>query len=334
MTIVISGRNVNDLYPQALHHLETSGVEEPSRAGTVITVPYPVVSVTMNPMERVLFCPVRDANPFFHLFESLWMLAGRDDGTWLDHFVKDFSSRFGEDDGRIHGAYGHRWRAHFTQDQLIVAINRLRNNPKDRRVVIQMWDPKSDHMVTSGDEPRDVPCNTTIYPRIVNGKLDLSVMVRSNDVIWGAYGANAVHLPALQEYLAAGIGVPVGVFYQFSNNWHAYKNVLEKKLLNNDFTNYPNHYVQGIKPTNMIDKFNMFDEELTNFLFDPEGFVPQHNMWFMLTAHRAWKSFNAYRAGDLKEAIHWADGVAAQDWRKAMMDWLIRRKKEKDAKNA
>jgi hypothetical protein len=47
-----------------------------SRAGDVLVAPHPVMSVTSIPTERVLFDPARDANPFFHLFESLWMLAG------------------------------------------------------------------------------------------------------------------------------------------------------------------------------------------------------------------------------------------------------------------
>jgi thymidylate synthase len=52
--------------------------------------------------------------------------------------------------------------------------------------------------------------------------LDLTVLCRSNDVVWGAYGANAVHFSVLQEYLAGRIGVDVGVMYQFSNNYHGY----------------------------------------------------------------------------------------------------------------
>ncbi len=180
---------------------------------TFLFAPYPGNDDNYNPMNRVSFNPKRDANPFFHLMEALWMLAGRNDATWLDQFVGDFSKRYSEEDGKMHGAYGFRWRKHFDiegggdgslsiPDQLDTAVKLLKVNPDNRRVVIAMWDPIAD----LGQEYRDIPCNTHIYCRVrILGDvdftgdwshepvLDLTVCCRSNDAIWGAHGANAVH---------------------------------------------------------------------------------------------------------------------------------------------
>ena len=46
--------------------------------------------------------------------------------------------------------------------------------------------------------------------KIKNGRLQMTVHCRSNDIIWGTYGANAVHFSILQEYVAARIGVDLG----------------------------------------------------------------------------------------------------------------------------
>jgi hypothetical protein len=73
----INGKNVNELWARGLHTLKTFGIESDSRAGRVLVMQTPVTSVYRNPCERVLMDPLRDANPFFHLMESLWMLAGR-----------------------------------------------------------------------------------------------------------------------------------------------------------------------------------------------------------------------------------------------------------------
>ena len=90
-------------------HLESCGIWQESRSGKVIEYPEPVMTTYKRPEERVLFYPSRDANPFFHLFEALWMLAGKNDLEYVSRFnsrMKDFS-----DDGKIlNGAYGHRWR--------------------------------------------------------------------------------------------------------------------------------------------------------------------------------------------------------------------------------
>ncbi|KKK55035.1 hypothetical protein LCGC14_3078620, partial [marine sediment metagenome] len=84
---VLNVRNVNEALPKMLQHLEEKGERNSSRAGEVIVAPTPVTTVYRKPMERVLFSPIRDANPFFHLIEALWMLAGRRDVATLAHYV-------------------------------------------------------------------------------------------------------------------------------------------------------------------------------------------------------------------------------------------------------
>src|ERR1700676_933861 len=110
---VIKVRNVGQALPLGIDYLLTHGCREESRAGPVIVAPEPVSTVYARPQERVLFSAARNANCFFHIFEALWLLAGRNDAVWLDQFVHDFLSRFAESDGRLHGSYGHRWRHHF-----------------------------------------------------------------------------------------------------------------------------------------------------------------------------------------------------------------------------
>ena len=50
-----------------------------SRNGRVIVLDEPVLMTYSHPCERVLFNQARDCNPFFHVYEALWMLAGRND---------------------------------------------------------------------------------------------------------------------------------------------------------------------------------------------------------------------------------------------------------------
>lgn len=325
MTIVISGRNVNDLYQQGIDLVRRDGLASPSRNGTVLTLPHPVVSITSNPTERVLFDPQRDANPFFHFFECLWMIRGSGDGVWLDRFVKTFSSRFGEPDGRIWGAYGRRWRSWFGFDQLGKVIQMLREDELDRQAVIQMWDASSDLRLVDAKK-RDVPCNTQIYLRVLDGALDLTVTVRSNDLIWGAYGANAVHMTFLQEYLAGHLGLKVGKFYQFSNNWHAYTDTLHKVGIPGRLNPYA---FDGVKPEPIMTNPGMWDSDMIDFMNDPENFVSTTNLWFMTTAQRAWMAHAEYLNGEFDKAIHWAGGISAQDWSRAMVEWLIRRREAK-----
>jgi thymidylate synthase len=234
---VIHARNVNDALPKGLALLRDNGVRENSRNGPVLRVTAPVTTVYANPTERVLFAHWRDANPFFHLVESLWMLAGRNDLAQLTPYVARMAE-FSDDGGLTQpAAYGRRWRDWFgysplqpeqdrpVLDQLDWVVNRLRANPNDRRVVIQMWDAQYDPWAANRDG-KDVPCNLTALPYVTDGALHLTVFCRSNDVIWGAYGANAVQFSVLLEYLAGRIGLLVGTYTQVSNNFHGYEKTL------------------------------------------------------------------------------------------------------------
>ena len=89
---VINARNVNDALAAGLRYLWAEGIPETSRNGPVLVAPTPVTTVYSHPTERVLLSPTRDANPFFHLMESLWMLAGKNDIA----LPVQFNKRFGQ----------------------------------------------------------------------------------------------------------------------------------------------------------------------------------------------------------------------------------------------
>lgn len=225
---VIHARNVNDAYRSGLRLLSAEGIHRSSRNGGVLRVPGIVATQYQIPQERVLFDAQRDANPFFHLFEALWMLHGGNDVRTLRHILPSFG-QFSDDGESFHGAYGHRWR-HWPEytsgipyirnvDQITRAINLLSLNHDDRRVVIGMWDPARD----LGANSKDVPCNDLINLDVVDGQLNMAVTCRSNDIIWGCYGANAVHMSVLHEYLSTMIGVAQGWYTQISYNYHAYQ---------------------------------------------------------------------------------------------------------------
>lgn len=343
---VIRARNVHEALPVALHELRSRGISEVSRAGECIKHPMPVTTVLEKPTERVIFWPERDANPFFHFFESLWMLAGRKDLAWLLPFnarMKDFS-----DDGGITqpGAYGYRWMKHFKRNQIETLIELLENNRRTRRGVIQMYDAKTDQF-TNETATRDVPCNTTIYVWNEAGYLNMTVCCRSNDVIWGAYGANAVHFSFLQEYITLRLGLEIGYLYLMSNNFHVYKSVVEPMWELATSTGHDTkyglnpYYIPGsnkVEPYPIMDEPRWWDGDLRLFMNKPMHQYGYRNRFFsavarpLYCAHVAWRNkqdTNRYNA-----AIDIAEQCQASDWRKAAVEWLERRKTRAEAKAA
>jgi thymidylate synthase len=213
----IDARNVNDAFTDLVKLFQTREYStsywtfeppisaSPSRNGNVLTLEEPLTVTYSNPTERVLFNEARDANPFFHLYESLWMLSGRNDVEPLAYYcskVREYS-----DNGvNFNGAYGYRWRkaalayglisgggflkhheelmktqarlllgekeeykkfeAHGSTDQIKILIDHLKRNPTSRRAVLTMWSVEDDLLKI--DESRDCCCNLNVMFRLRN----------------------------------------------------------------------------------------------------------------------------------------------------------------------
>ena len=346
--LTINTRNVNGAWPVGVRHIARTAVAEESRAGRVLAMPTPVTTVYQRPQERVLFCERRDANPFFHLFESMWMLMGRKDATWLDTYVGDFSRRFAEPSGTMHGAYGARWRWHFelannTQneeyaDQIGCIVELLRRDPHSRQAVLTMWDPSAD----LGATVRDKPCNTHCYFRVNSGWLDMTILCRSNDMVWGAYGANAVHMSVLQEYVAAQLNVPVGTMYQVSNNFHVYADVFERMfpmcstgqfdLSDTDF------YRQDLTAPSPLFLHGWDYEDLSAALrewsADPTRNRDDYPELFGQLLVPMAQVHQYAKLRELAVAHKACDRIAHADWRTAARSWVGRRLRRQEARRA
>lgn len=329
-------RNVSEALFRGKQALLEQGREVNTRNGLALEFNTPVVTTYRLPTERVLFYPERDANPFFHFMESLWMLAGRNDVEWISQFngrINNYS-----DDGKtFHGAYGYRWRNWFGRDQLKDCLMRLSTYENDRRAVLTMWDPKTDLVLTN--DGKDYPCNTQIYFWVRNKELHMSVVNRSNDMIWGAYGANAVHMSFLQEYMAGMLKLRVGQYYQYSNNLHAYVDVLEKlRNMQPDYEPYINISDDNgeYESPPLITNPHSFDKELEEWFDAPEFLeytgaekTDYENSYLGTTASRIKKAWRMWKSKKIKVAIENAEEIHDRAWRKACVEWLQRRSNEK-----
>lgn len=163
----------------------------------------------------------RAINPFFALTEFSWIIMGKNNLQPLNFFVKDYS-KYSDDNQTLNGAYGYRLRAYFGKDQISDAIQELKQNPYTRRVVLNMW--SVDDLLS---DSKDLPCNISLMPKIRDGKLDLTVVNRSNDLYLGVpYNVFVFYL--LQQYMAFNIGCQVGVQRHFSDSLHIYKRDFSK----------------------------------------------------------------------------------------------------------
>lgn len=353
MIHVNSCTSVNGALAEGLLTLASSrkSTDEQSRNGPVRVARGPVITETLRPMERVLFSPMRNANPFFHLFESLWMLSGRNDLPWLAQYNKQMAA-YSDDGGKTQpAAYGFRWREHFGYDQIDEVVDHLTRDPRSRRAVLAMWDPWGIHQTAEGqfgmfgdllsaEDSKDVPCNTHVYFQLRTDKagthLDMTVCCRSNDALWGAHGANAVHFSVLQEYVAARLTcsldftIQVGKMVQFSNNYHVYPEVFKVPLetLAVDVSDH-DYYREGtVTATPMFSNLESFEQELPKFM-EMAGrtktkWADLSNDFLAGTAVPMLRAWKYHKLADYKTAVGCTYDIQGTDWRRACNMWMAR----------
>jgi thymidylate synthase len=314
----VTGDNFPRLYSELLWLFRTSAVEENSRNGPVKTLPGPLMVEVLDPTQRVITDRARNANPFFHVMEFVWMMAGRNDAEWISNFNSRMAE-YAEEDGNYHGAYGFRWRHHFDGDQVDSVIKQLAADPDSRRAMIAMWDPNWD---TFMGPKKDHPCNTHIYFRIRDKKLTMTVCNRSNDIVWGMTGANAVHMSLLQELMANALGIDVGSYYVMTNNAHMYPELLPnyedimRTYGPDDIYGYCDRHTPLLHSNESYDSFVDACIKFTNYPSEETGII-----WIDRVAYPMLRAFLCKE--EPLHSLEYCQQIIAQDWKMAALEWIF-----------
>jgi predicted nucleic acid-binding protein len=228
-------------------------------------------------------------------------------------------------------------------------------------VVLQMWDGDADPKQGLNPKSKDVPCNLTATFDAAqgDGRLHMTVFNRSNDIVWGATGANIVHFSILQEYVASALGMGMGVYEQISTNSHLYLELNEasKKVLaahNSD----PTRELRYVGKLSFLRDVNAPDEKTTeswqsHFDLDIKDLMSNYDnaanvifrtQFFKRVVQPVMVAFNLYKDDDLEGALTYLHFRAKEqesaeepwyvwhDWNIAAYQWIQRRVQQRNAK--
>lgn len=130
---------------------------------------------------------------------------------------EDFRSEFNE----LVSKYSLPWNGAFGVDQIKNAINTLKTNPQDRRNLVYAFNPQE---VNQQVLPA---CHTDFQLNVKDGKLNLLVHIRSNDMFLGA-PFNMPSYAALLHMLAQVSGFQPGTLTYQIGSCHFYSNHIEQ----------------------------------------------------------------------------------------------------------
>ena len=147
--------------------------------------------------------------------EKLGEIYGKVPAIW-----KRMADKF----GYVNSNYGHQWKRN---DQLDLVISMLKANTETRQAAISIYDGKE---ITNYSN--DTPCTYAVQFTILNGKLNMSVVMRSND-LWYGFCNDQYQFSNLQMYVAYQLNLPVGTYYHFAHNLHLYNDKLPETKTRN-----------------------------------------------------------------------------------------------------
>lgn len=321
--LISEGNGVNDLYKDTLSGIIESGVPVVSRELATREV-RPVMIILLNPRERFLTSPGRRIHPYFQVLEAVWILGGRGDVEFISYYLENMV-KYSDGGKNYHGAYGDRMRRHGwnelwsfhiqIRDQFFDCYHYLKKDPDTRHAVMTFWNPLFDNYMV---ETKDRPCNVAMHFLIRDGRLDLTIFNRSNDVNWGLFNTNVVQFSVILETMAMLLNIPVGKQIHMIDSLHLYdnQNELTDRVLKADYEFNVYDHVKPLPfkfnlPDDDIEKIKIFNKECDFFFHmedvtrrnGPVFYDPEFEFSFLFDAITLSRSFYYYKKEIYEMAI-------------------------------
>ena len=204
-------RNANEAYEYLHDQILQHGVDF-GDTKALFNVGYYIT----DPKDRKIINKEREWNENYADCEWLWYLSGDRSVDKLGEFygkIPPIWEKMADAEGNVNSNYGWQWERN---NQIDHVYNLLKNNPDTRQAAISIYDAKEHKTYKT-----DTPCTYAIQFTIVNGRLDMCVTMRSND-LWYGFCNDQYQFSKLQELMAYRLDIETGVYYHFAHNMHLY----------------------------------------------------------------------------------------------------------------
>jgi thymidylate synthase len=169
-----------------------------------------------KPWLRIIDNEKRKFNMPYAQAEWEWYLSGDPNIDKLGEIygkIPQIWERMADADGEVNSNYGYQWKRSYQLDKVVHA---LRADSNTRQAAISIYDGKEINKYRY-----DTPCTYAVQFTVVNGKLNMCVVMRSND-LWFGFCNDQYCFSKLQELVSERTEYEVGTYYHFAHNLHLY----------------------------------------------------------------------------------------------------------------
>lgn len=173
-----------------------------------------------DPSKKIITNKERKFSEKYAESEWLWYLSGDRSVERLGAIhgkIPPIWLRMADEDGNVNSNYGWQWKRN---NQLYKVIAMLENNPNTRQAAISIYDGKEIE-----DYSKDTPCTYAVQFTILDNKLCMSVLMRSND-LWYGFCNDQYQFATLQQWVAENLSIETGWYYHYAHNMHLYNDKL------------------------------------------------------------------------------------------------------------
>ncbi len=157
------------------------------------------------------------------IHELLWFISGDTNVKYLQDNGVRIWNEWADENGDLGPIYGSQWRNWNGEgiDQLAQVVDKLKNNPNDRRMIVSAWN------VSKIPEMHLPPCHMMFQFYVANGKLSCMLYQRSCDMFLGV-PFNIASYALLTMMLAQVCNLEPGEFVHTLGDTHIYHNHFEQ----------------------------------------------------------------------------------------------------------
>ncbi|OGF25372.1 thymidylate synthase [Candidatus Falkowbacteria bacterium RIFOXYB2_FULL_34_18] len=166
------------------------------------------------------------------IHELLWFLSGDTNIKYLNDNGVTIWDEWADENGDLGPIYGKQWTAWEANNgtkinQIEDVVNRIKNNPNDRRIIVSGWNVGDLQSLISGKKTAPPPCHTLFQFYVADGKLSCQLYQRSADVFLGV-PFNIASYALLTMMVAQVTGLEPGDFVHTFGDVHIYNNHVDQ----------------------------------------------------------------------------------------------------------
>lgn len=174
---------------------------------------YNVGFYLLLPEENIIKTPWRKWSHNYAQYEWQWYLSQNPNAEEISKRAPIWKNMMDEN-GNVNSNYGYQWSRN---NQLEKVIDILRKDPTSRRGSISLYDGKE-----IDNYQKDTICTYAINFHIDLDRLNMQVMMRSNDLVFG-FCNDQYCFSELQKLVARELDYDIGAYFHYTCNMHIYK---------------------------------------------------------------------------------------------------------------